>query len=80
MHIPFGRDEIASFLEIVPQKIDLPWRRGFLIKLPHCNHRPVASLSYSKIYDLLEYALGHTDLPDRILARHTLPCQNPNLP
>lgn len=66
MHIPLSRDEIASFLEIAPEQVELLWRRGFLIRSLHCSHRPVASLSYSTVYDVLEYALAAGVLPVRL--------------
>lgn len=58
MHIPLTRDEIAVFLELAPQQVDLLWRRRFLQRSLSCAHRPVAALSYSTVYDVLEYALA----------------------
>ncbi|WP_299734016.1 hypothetical protein [uncultured Tateyamaria sp.] len=66
MHIPLSRDEIAAFLEVAPKQVDLLWSRELLQRSLHCTHRPVASLSYSTIYDILEYALAAGVLPVRL--------------
>lgn len=66
MHIPLSRDEIAAFFEIAPKQVDLLWQEKFLQKSLYCAHRPVASLSYSTIYDVLEYALVAGVLPVRL--------------
>lgn len=66
MHIPLSRDEIATFFEIAPKQVDLLWRREFLQRSLHCIYRPVASLSYSTIYDVLEYALTAGVLPIKL--------------
>lgn len=66
MHIPLSRDEIAAFLEIAPKQVEHLWHRKFLQRSLHCEHRPVTSLSYSTIYDVLEYALTAGVLPVRL--------------
>lgn len=66
MHIPLSRDEIAAFLRIAPKQVDMLWHRKFLQRSLHCAYRPVASLSYSTIYDVLEYALASGLLPIRL--------------
>lgn len=66
MHFPLSRDEIASFLELAPSQVDTLWRRDFLQRSLHCPHRPVASLSHSTIYDVLEFALAAGVLPVRL--------------
>lgn len=66
MHIPLSRDEIAAFLEVAPTQVDQLWRRDLLQRSLHCTHRPVASLSYSTIYDVLEFALAAGVLPVRL--------------
>jgi len=66
MHIPLSRDEIAAFFEIAPKQVDLLWQGKFLQRSLHCAYRPVASLSYSTIYDVLEYALVAGVLPVRL--------------
>ncbi|WP_299283308.1 hypothetical protein [uncultured Tateyamaria sp.] len=66
MHIPLSRDEIAAFLQVAPVQLDLLWRRGLLQRSLHCTHRPIAALSYSTIYDVLEFALAAGVLPVRL--------------
>ena len=66
MHIPLSRDEIAVFFEISPEQVDLLWRGEFLQRSLHCTYRPVASLNYSTIYDVLEYALTAGILPVKL--------------
>lgn len=66
MHIPLSRDEIASFLELAPSQVDVLWRRNLLQRSLHCPHRPITSLSYSTIYDVLEFALAAGVLPARL--------------
>ncbi|WP_415400761.1 hypothetical protein [Tateyamaria sp. SN3-11] len=66
MHIPLSRDEIAAFFEIAPKQVDLLWRGEFLQRSLHCTYRPVASLNYSTIYDVLEYALTAGVLPIKL--------------
>lgn len=63
MHIPLSRDEIAAFFQIAPNQVDVLWHREFLQRSLQCVYRPVASLSYSTIYDVLEYALAAGVLP-----------------
>lgn len=66
MHIPLSRDEIAAFFEIAPKQVDALWHKEFLQRSLHCAYRPVASLSYSTIYDVLEFALTAGVLPVRL--------------
>ena len=63
MHIPMVRDEIASFLEVKGNQVDILWSTGKLQKTLHCPYRPIQDLSHSTIYDVLEYALTSGDLP-----------------
>lgn len=58
MHIPLTKDEIARFLELAPQQVDQLWQRGFLQRSLTCAYRPVSGLSYSTVYDVLEFALA----------------------
>lgn len=66
MHIPLSRDEIATFLEVAPVQVDQLWHRHFLQRTLHCPFRPITALSYSSVYDVLEYALVSGVLPVRL--------------
>jgi len=66
MHIPLSRDEIAFFFAIAPAQVDLLWHQDLLKRSLYCVYRPVRSLSYSTIYDVLEFALTAGFLPVRL--------------
>ena len=66
MHIPMTRDEVAAFLEVCPSEVELLWQTGLLQRSLSCSDRPVASLNYSTVYDVLEYALAAGVLPVKL--------------
>jgi len=63
MHIPLTQDEIATFLQITPTQVQTLWNHCLLDRSLQCAERPLASLGYSTIYDVIEYALVVDVLP-----------------
>lgn len=57
MHLPMSRSEIAEFLNVSSADVELFWQSGQLRRSLCCPCRPISSLNYSTVYDVLECTL-----------------------